>query len=120
MRHGPSALLLAAAALLIETTSLAHHSVPGQFDMSKPMTLKGVVSKVDWINPHIYIYLDVKSEDGTMTTWALETLPTAMMRKAGLSKESFIGQSGEITVNVLPARDGTKHLAFLQQITFAD
>ena len=39
---------------------LAHHSVPGQFDMSKPMTLKGVISKIDWINPHIYVHLAVK------------------------------------------------------------
>jgi Family of unknown function (DUF6152) len=102
-------------------TPLAHHSVPGQFDMSKTVTLKGVISKVDWINPHIYVYLDVPDENGGKTTWALETLPTAMMRKAGISKESIMGQPGEVvTIVGLAARDGTKHLAFLQKITYAD
>lgn len=102
-------------------TPFAHHSVPGQFDMSKAITLKGVISKVDWINPHIYIYLDVPDENGGKTTWALETLPTAMMRKAGISKESIMGQPGEVvTIVGLAARDGTKHLAFLQKITYAD
>jgi len=48
-----------------------------QFDTSKSLTLKGTISKVEWINPHIYVYLDVKDADGTMATWALETLPTA-------------------------------------------
>jgi hypothetical protein len=89
--------------------------------MSKTVTLKGVISKVDWINPHIYVYLDVPDENGGKTTWALETLPTAMMRKAGISKESIMGQPGEVvTIVGLAARDGTKHLAFLQKITYAD
>ena len=109
------------AFLAVASPSFAHHSVSGQFDMSKSLTLKGVVSRVEWINPHIYIYLDVKGEDGTTTTWALETLPTAMMRKAGLTKDSFSGPENEaVTVTVLGARDGTKHLAFLQVLTFAD
>jgi len=114
-------LLTLAVSLAVASTSFAHHSVSGQFDTSKSLTLKGVVSKVEWINPHIYVYLDVRGDDGTTTTWALETLPTAMMRKAGLSKESFSGSANEtVTVTVLAARDGTKHLAFLQLLTFAD
>ena len=121
MRH-PRVLALACALLLTAASvSFAHHSVSGQFDSSKPVTLKGVISKVDWINPHIYIHIDVKSDDGSMTTWALATLPTAMMRRAGLSKESFLGKPGEVvTVELLPARDGTQHLGWLEKITFAD
>jgi len=120
MRYSWRGLLLAlVAALVVQSTSSAHHSVSGQFDVSKQMTLKGVVSKVEWINPHIYIYIDVKDDSGATTTWALETLPTAMMRKAGLSKDSF-APNESVTVQVLPARDGTKHLAFLQLLTFAD
>ncbi len=107
------------ASLVIASTSSAHHSVSGQFDVSKQTTLKGVVSKVEWINPHIYIYIDVKDDSGATTTWALETLPTAMMRKAGLTRESFVPNES-VTVQVLPARDGTKHLAFLQLLTFSD
>ena len=61
MRNRLSGLLVAVAIGLAATaTLLAHHSVPGQFDMSKPVTLKGVISKIDWINPHIYVHLDVK------------------------------------------------------------
>jgi hypothetical protein len=102
-------------------TLVAHHSVPGQFDVSKPVTLKGVISKVDWINPHIYVHLDVKDPDGTTNTWALATLPTAMMRRAGLTKETLQGKPGEeVTINAVPARDGSKHLAWINKITYAD
>ena len=107
--------------LLAVPTSFAHHSVAGQFDVSKPFTLKGVISKVDWINPHIYVHLDVREEDGSVSTWALATLPTAMMRKAGITRESLIGNPGEVvTVSVVPARDGTKRLAWMSKITYAD
>jgi len=108
-------LLMAASAVF------AHHSVAGQFDTSKSLTLKGSIAKLQWMNPHIYVYIDVKEADGTVTTWALETLPTAMMRKAGLSKESVMGVPGEfVTVLVVPAKDGTKHLGWISKITYAD
>jgi hypothetical protein len=107
--------------LLAASTLFAHHSVSGQFDPSKSITLKGVISKVEWINPHIYVLLDVKEADGTTATWALETLPTAMMRKAGLSKESVMGQPGEIvTVVANPGRDASKKLAWILKISYAD
>ena len=114
---------LAAMTLMLAfaSPSWAHHSVSGQFDSSKPIVLKGVVSKVDWMNPHVYIYLDVKDADGSVTTWALSSLPTAMMRKAGLSKETLTGAPGEtVTINAIPARDGTKHLGWISKITYAD
>jgi hypothetical protein len=122
MRHRLSSLLVAVTVSVAgAAVMLAHHSVPGQFDMSKPMTLKGVISKVDWINPHIYIHLDVKEAGGTTNTWALATLPTAMMRRAGLTKETLQGKPGEeVTINVVPARDGSKHLAWINKITYAD
>lgn len=115
--------LLAIVIVLVTGTSaiFAHHSVVGEFDTGKAMTLKGTISKVQWMNPHIYIFLDVKEADGTVSSWALETLPTAMMRKAGLSKEALIGTPGEVVaVNVIPARDGTKHMAWISKITYAD
>jgi hypothetical protein len=73
------------------------------------------------MNPHIYVYLDVKEANGTVSSWALETLPTAMMRKAGVSKEGLLGAPGEtVTVDLIPARDGTKHLGWISKITYAD
>jgi hypothetical protein len=116
-----SVVVAAAIAVIAAATLVAHHSVPGQFDVSKPMTLKGVISKVDWINPHIYVHLDVKESDGTTNTWALATLPTAMMRRAGLTRESLQGKPGEeVTITAVPARDGSKHLGWINKITYAD
>ena len=114
-------LAILAALLVVASAAFAHHSVSGQFDTTKSLTLKGTISKVQWMNPHIYLFLDVKEADGTVSTWALETLPTAMMRKAGLSKEAVMGTPGEVvTVNLVPARDGTKHLGWISKITYAD
>jgi uncharacterized protein DUF6152 len=102
----------------------AHHSFSGAFDVSKQATLKGVISKIDWVNPHIYIYLDVKENDGTVTTWALETLPTNHMRSVGLTRQDFWNNAaaGEVvTAHVNPARDLTTHrAAWLLRITYAD
>jgi len=105
----------------VASAAFAHHSVVGEFDRGKTLTLKGTISKVSWMNPHIYVYVDVKEADGTVSNWALETLPTAMMRKAGLTKEAVMGTPGEIvSVNIIPARDGTKHLGWISKITYSD
>ena len=120
-----STRLLALGVLLLALPALApvaaHHSVPGQFDVSKPMTLTGTISKVDWINPHIYVHLDVKDDKGAVTTWALATLPTAMMRRSKITKASLTGKPGEtVTIRAVPARDGTKHLGWINKITYSD
>ena len=121
MRHRFPGVALAVVAVLATASVLsAHHSVAGQFDESKSVTLKGVISKVDWVNPHIYLYIDVKTE-GEMVTWSLGTVPTAMARRAGLTKESISGKVGEVvTIDCIPARDGTKHLGWVNTITYAD
>ena len=112
---------LVAAFVFAASAASAHHSVPGQFDLSKPVTLKGVISKVDWINPHIYVHLDVKEANGSTTTWALSTLPTAMMRRAGLTKDTLQGKPGEVvTIDAVPARDGSKNLGWINKIMYAD
>jgi len=122
MGHRLLGVLLAVVAMFAVAPLLsAHHSVAGQFDTSKQVTLKGVVSKVDWVNPHIYLHVDVKGDDGQVVTWALGTVPTAMARRAGLTRESIAGHSGEIvTIEANPARDGTKHLGWVNTITYAD
>ena len=70
-----SRVLVAATLVVMTATTSAHHSVSGQYDTSKPMTLTGVISKVDWINPHIYLHLDVKEKDGAVDE--LDALDTA-------------------------------------------
>jgi hypothetical protein len=110
-----STLLLAAAPF-----ASAHHSVAGQFDIHKTVDLAGVVSQVDWVNPHIHIHLDVKGKDGKLETWTLEGVPVGMARKAGLSKAMLEGHGETVQVVCFPARDGTKNLGFLVKLTYPD
>ena len=98
----------------------AHHSVAGQFDATKRTTITGVVSKVDWINPHVYIYMDVPDAQGAVTTWRLESLPTAMLRKAGLTSEMLKGGGQKVTAAVILARNGTPNLGWLLNLTYED
>lgn len=116
-------ILLRTAALglvLIASGAAAHHSVSGQFDMNKRTTITGTITKVDWINPHTYIHMDVVDEHGQATTWRLESLPTAMLRKAGLTSELIMGDGGKVTADALLARDGTANLGWLLKLTYAD
>jgi len=106
--------------LLWSALAAAHHSVSGQFDMQHGVTLNGVVSKVDWVNPHIQVYLDVKDAKGNTDTWKLEGVPVAMARKAGLTKMMVQGDGTPVTIDAFPARDGSKHLGFIIKITFQD
>jgi hypothetical protein len=97
-----------------------HHSITGQYDLSQTMTLTGVISKVDWINPHAYVHLDVTETNGT-ATWALSTVPLAMMRKAGLTREALRGTPGDVvTIDIFPGWDASKRLGWILQITYPD
>jgi hypothetical protein len=120
--HHRLVVVLAAFTFVVMAASVsAHHSVSGQYDSSKPLTLTGVITKVDWINPHIYLHLDVKDKDGAVTSWTLSTLPTAMMRRAGLTRESLQGKPGEVvTITAIAARDDTKKLGWISKIMYAD
>ncbi len=96
----------------------AHHSVAGQFDIHKTVTLSGVVSKVNWVNPHIYIELTVKQP--AAATWRLEGVPVGMARKAGLSMSMLKGHGETVTIVAHPARDGTPNLGYIIKITYPD
>ncbi len=119
---GPKAFSAAVLALLTIGfgSAGAHHSVAGQFDNAKRTKITGTISKIDWINPHTYIYLDVKSDKGDVTTWRLESLPTAMLRKAGLTSEMLLAGGATVTADALMARDGSQHLAWLLKLTYED
>jgi hypothetical protein len=98
----------------------AHHSVAGQFDAAKRATLKGTITKIEWINPHTYIHIDVPDEKGALTSWRFETLPVAMLRKAGLNPELLMNGDGKVTATAMLARDGTQHLGYLLKLTYED
>ena len=95
----------------------AHHSVAGQFDIHKTVTLSGVVTKVNWVNPHIYIELTVKQP---AATWRLEGVPVGMARKAGLTMSMLKGHGETVTIVAHPARDGTASLGYIIKITYPD
>ena len=120
-RVGAVLMLSALVGFGSSTPLVAHHSVSGQFDMSKTATLKGVISRIDWINPHIFVHLDVPEDNGATTTYMLETFPPSQMRAAGLTKELLSGKLGEVvTITILPARDGSQHIGYIERITYQD
>src|SRR5665213_918438 len=78
--------------------ALAHHSCAAEYDSSKPVTHAGVVTRIDWMNPHVYIYIDEKSPDGKIVNWGFEGYPHNTLRRVGLSKSMLkIGDSISVT-----------------------
>ena len=122
MRHRLLGVVLAVVAVLATASVLsAHHSVAGQFDDSKSVTLKGVISKVDWVNPHIYLYIDVKTDGETVDVVARHGADGHGAPRRAHRANRLPGKAGEVvTIDCIPARDGTKHLGWVNTITYAD
>ena len=110
----------ALAALACSLPVIAHHSFTAEFDSGKIVTLRGVVSKVDWINPHIFVYIDVKDDAGKTTTWALQSLPPLFFRGSGLTKDLLLSNKQEVTVTANPAKDGTAAYGFMTKLSYPD
>jgi hypothetical protein len=94
-----------AGMLLAALPALAHHSFAAEYDINQPITLKGTLTKVEWTNPHGWIYIDVKGDDGKVTGWAIEFgSPNALLRR-GLRKTDLpIGV--QVTVKGYRAKSG--------------
>jgi hypothetical protein len=109
MRTQPSllfAVVLGAALMLASASGDAHHSFAAEFDVTKPVTLHGTLTRMEWVNPHGWIHVDVKGDDGKVVTWAVETGgPNALLRR-GLRRTDFpIGS--EVHVKGFLAKNGT-------------
>lgn len=118
MKEKLAMLSLAATLLLFAAPLFAHHSFAAEFDRDQAMKVTGTVTKVEWTNPHIWIYVDVKNPDGTVTNWAFQGGPPSYLTRSGWSKNDL--KSGD-TINIqgFRAKDGSSHAAG-GQITLPD
>ena len=101
-----TAMFSALAALLLATPSvIAHHSFAAEFDAARALTLKGIVTKIEWANPHTYFYMDVTGTDGKVVNWGMEMgSPNGLMRQGWTRNTLHIGD--EVTVEGSQAKDG--------------
>jgi hypothetical protein len=96
----------------------AHHSFAAEFDGTKQISLTGTVTKVDWVNPHAWVYVDVKSDDGAVANWALESGAPNALYRAGWRKDDL--KAGDtVTFSAFLAKDGS-HTAAARQVTLPD
>jgi hypothetical protein len=108
-------------ALILAGPVAAHHSVQAQFDIHKTFTVSGTVAKVEWINPHSYLTVNVTGSDGKVQKWAFELGGPGALRRAGMSREDRGGlkPGDEVTASGLAAKDGST-TGFLQELKLAD
>ena len=96
----------------------AHHSFAAEFDGKKNVTLTGVVTKMDWVNPHAYIYVDVKGDDGVAVNWAVETGAPNILYRQGWRKDDL--KAGDtVTLEAFLAKDGS-HTAAARTVKLPD
>jgi len=110
MRQAIVGLALAAGVLLAAAPAVAHHSFAAEFDRNKPITVRGFVTKVDWNNPHVWIYLDVKDEKtGVVSNWGFEMGPPHLVQGSGWTRTT-LKFGDEIIVSGSLAKNGDKRI----------
>jgi hypothetical protein len=117
----PGRIHLLLAALLAVSTSLplaAHHSFAAEFDDTKPVKVTGTITKVEWANPHIWYYVDVKNADGSVTNWAFSGGAPGQLMRRGITKDQ-LNIGSEVVVEGFRAKDGSNN-GFGSKVTYAD
>ncbi len=97
---------------------VAHHAFSNEFDESKPITLEGVVTRIDWQNPHVHYYVDVAQDDGTVVNWACETGGPNRLARRGWTRDT-LKPGDKVIVHGFPAKDAS-HSADGRKVTLAD
>jgi hypothetical protein len=117
--HAKPALVLAGAGLLAcAMPALAHHSFAAEYDVDKPIELKGVVTRIEWMNPHARFYIDVKDDAGQLTNWNLELASPNVLVRNGWKRNSL--QVGDqVSVSGSQAKDGSR-MANARTVVLAD
>ena len=116
-RHKTVALVLAGAMLVATRPLSAHHAMVAEFSVDKPITLRGTLTRMEWVNPHGWIYIEVKGPEG-LEKWKIETGSPFRMEKRGLKKTDFLVGS-QVIVSGFAAKDSSTTLAGMT-ITFTD
>ena len=113
------AVILAVASVFLNATAaLAHHAFAAEFDAKRPVKLRGIVTKMEWINPHAWIHVDVKDPDGKVVSWMIEAgTPNTLFRR-GFTKNS-LAPGTEILVDGYQSKDGSNR-ANGRDVTFPD
>jgi hypothetical protein len=98
----------------------AHHSPSAIFDMGKRVAVTGTLTRIDWVNPHIVVAMDAKTDGGKIDHWTFESNPPSWYRSVGLARADFAKAVGQtVTVEAVRARDGTLY-GYMQKITLPD
>jgi hypothetical protein len=106
--------------LFVATAALAaHHSFAAEYDGQRPITLSGTVARIDWLNPHMYFYLDVKDDKGTVTQWKIEGYPPNMLVRQGWTRNVTLKVGDTVKVFGWRARSEMPQAAG-REVTFAD
>ena len=98
--------LLGAALLVAAVPAVAHHAFSAEFDATKPVRLQGVITKMEWINPHSWMHVDVTNDDGTVDSWMVEAGPPGALVRRGWRKDS-VQPGTEVFIEGYQALDGT-------------
>jgi hypothetical protein len=105
-KSAKTCVFLAAAALLAAMPALAHHAFAAEFDAKKPVHLEGVVTKVELINPHAWIHVDVKGQDGKVTSWMIEAGSPNVLLRRGFTKTT-VAPGTQVVVDGYQSKDGS-------------
>ena len=117
-RHRLLLLVIGLVLLLSGPVLRGHHAEAAEYDTTKPVKVSGMLTKVEWQNPHVWFYVEVKEQDGKLTTWGFSTAPPGALMRRGVSKTA-LKLGSVINVEGVRARDGSNN-ASARSITFAD
>ena len=120
LRELLSVTIIGAGATVFATFALAHHSVTGVFDGTDCFELTGTITEIEWVNPHVFVHLEVENDDGARTRWELETAPTSMFRNGGITKAMLQGDGQPVTITGIRALDKSLEFGWIHRITYAD
>jgi hypothetical protein len=111
-------LLAVLIIMAIAAPVFGHHSEAAEYDVTKPVKVTGTIKKVEWQNPHVWFYVDVKDEDGKVTTWGFSAAPPGSLMRRGITKDALI-IGAVVSVEGSRARDGSNN-ASGRNVRFAD